>query len=125
MIPYFLVFSIIFFLYIFKDNYITIIFICLMLILFAGLRSNNIDRDYNGYEAYYNSVINNGWQATLVEPSFSLISVTVDFFFGNFKYLFLLYAILGVLLKVRGITLLSNNWLLSVLLYFPNYFQYY
>ena len=122
MIPYFIVFFIIFILYVFKDNNITIFFICLMLILFAGLRSNNVDRDYNGYESYYNSVINNGWQATLVEPSFSLISMTVNFFSGNFRYLFILYAIIGVLLKIRGIILLSNNWILSVLLYFPSYF---
>lgn len=79
----------------------------------AGLRES-VDLDYVGYLSYYNSVEN----GLALEPTFHIISYIVrNILFDNVIFLFLIYAILGVILKMIAIKQLTNLWFLSLLIY--------
>lgn len=90
----------------------------LFLICIAGFRGEGIDRDFKGYIGFFNN-IDNVKGPLLIEPSFIIIAwVIKNFFCANILILFLVYAALGVGIKLYGIKDLSSFWLLSLLIYF-------
>lgn len=95
-------------------------FICLGLILIfiAGFRGEGVDRDYSNYVEMFHQQ-----DFITVEPSFVAISIFIDTVFGdNPLFLFLIFAILGVSLKLIAIKRLTSLWFLSLLIYFSNFF---
>jgi hypothetical protein len=102
-----------------QNKNILFIFSCLLLFLIAAFRGN-IDKDYDGYVRVFN-------QPSLLtyiryEPTFLLITFLVKHIFNNVQFLFIIYALLGVSLNYYAIKKLSDFWLLSVLIYFSNFF---
>lgn len=90
---------------------------CVFLILLAGLRPAEIDRDYISYVRMFKNdlFVDN----ILIEPSFKLIAYTLKMFSINAPvFLFLVYAILGVITKFVAIRQLSAYWFLSVLVFY-------
>jgi hypothetical protein len=90
------------------------------LTIIAGFRSMNVDRDYGTYVGY----IKNIDQISLVqlEPTFFLITKIAYLTIYPATTLFLIYAILGVGLKFKAISELTEFWFLSVIIYFSYYF---
>ncbi|WGQ07516.1 EpsG family protein [Pedobacter gandavensis] len=90
----------------------------LLFILIAGLREVGSDPDSIGYRNYYESDL----ILLLAEPTFAFISYIVRNIFGNFQFVLIIYAIIGVLIKYRAIVKLTDLWFLSLVIYFGNYF---
>lgn len=89
----------------------------LALILIAAFR-DGADVDYRGYVDYYNNI-----EQETIEPTFHLICYLVKiFFFDNVVFLFLIYALLGVSLKLIAIKQLTRLSLLSVAMYISFYY---
>lgn len=88
--------------------------------MFIGVivcRNENIVRDYGLYLQYYNDA-----DDTLpVEYSFIIISDVIRCIFNDPFFLFLVYAVLGVLLKFLAIKNLSELYFLSLVIYIGNY----
>lgn len=87
------------------------------LILMAGLREGNVDRDYRVYKLY--------WQMREldVEVSFNMLKS----FFKNYLHfpfisIIITYAVMGVTTKLIGIKKTSSFFYLSLLVYFSHYF---
>lgn len=91
-----------------------------LLLFFIAAFRGSIDRDYQGYVTLFNEA------ATLnsirIEPTFLVISFIVKLLFNNVLFLFIIYALLGVCLKFYAIKKLSDFCLLSVLIYFSNFY---
>lgn len=122
MLFYFLIFLLISLFSLYKNGQTkNIFFICSGLLLFfiAAFRGS-IDNDYLGYVALYNKA---SMLTTIrIEPTFLIISFIVKQLFNNVLFLFIIYALLGVCLKFYAIKKLTDFWLLSVLIYFSNFF---
>lgn len=117
---YLLIFSIIcFFCFVnFKQKEIILLALVVLLILIAGFRGN-IDRDYLLYINMYETCLDGVYTG---EISFYILSLLVYQLFENPFYLFFIYAILGVSLKILSIKKLSEFWFCSILVYFSLYF---
>ncbi|WP_264566688.1 EpsG family protein [Flavobacterium sp. N3904] len=88
------------------------------LVLIAGFRNDDVDRDYKNYLlAYYSN-----YETTRFEPTLTIIVTFVKYTFNNPIFLFVIYAIIGVSLKFVAIKQLSKLYLLSALLYVSNFF---
>lgn len=96
------------------EKYI-IFFSGLIMFLFAGFQEDSLD--YEGYELLFEN-----YERTTVEPAFKFISFVVSAFTNDIRYLFLIFAFLGVTLKLKGITTLSNFVLLSLVVYVSNFY---
>jgi hypothetical protein len=92
----------------------------IFLFLFAAFRKAGIDKDYLGYLEYYNDILHHSFSR--VEPFFIIITHLVDKLFHNHLFLFIIYALLGVFLKIYAINKLTTFRLLSVLIYFSSFF---
>lgn len=90
----------------------------LILVLIAGFREVGLDPDSKGYLNYYESYD----IFLLAEPTFAFISYFVRNTFNNFQFVLIIYAILGVLLKYKAITKLTDLKYLSLILYFGTYY---
>ena len=102
-----------------KQNRSNVILFGIILILIATFR-DGADRDYYNYVAYYDSIQIGD---IFIEPTFWLISLLVRvILFDNVIFLFLIYAILGVGLKMMAIKELTNLWLLSIAIYISFYY---
>ncbi|WP_459189881.1 EpsG family protein [Parabacteroides sp. APC149_11_2_Y6] len=99
------------------NRYIYVLF-ALILILFAGLRIGDAFPDYITYVDYYYRIVTG--DIVFVEYSFFLIAHAVNFLTGNVIYLFLIYAIIGVSIKLYAIKQLSHLVFLSIVLYIAN-----
>jgi hypothetical protein len=89
----------------------------ILLMVIAAFRGDG-DSDYSGYIEMFNRQ-----DFFVVEPTFTLISYIVRTFLGgNVIYLFIIYAILGVTIKLFAIKQLSELWFLSVVIYVSNFF---
>lgn len=101
-------------------------FITLVLILFAGFRDVGFDRDSLIYALSIQSIdfsSFSGLNFNDKEPSFYLIAYAAHWLFGDaIRGTFLIYAILGVTLKIIGIYRLSRIPLLSVFFYVCSYY---
>lgn len=96
------------------------LFIGLAMFLVAALRSEQVDLDYQGYIEYYNDVLDAGF--VNVEPTFILLSHFVRNIADNALLLFVVYAALGISLKLLGIAKLSRFPLASLMVYFSGFF---
>lgn len=88
-----------------------------LLILIAGFRSENSCRDYNEYRRYYEGIKAVG-NIYFIEPTFVLITLITP----RIEWLMLIYASLGVTIKLSGIKRLTEFYFLSLLLYFSSSF---
>ena len=88
----------------------------ILLVLTAGLREYSYDYDIYLYLFRYTSEID-------VEPSFRMISYFIkNILDGTSMYLFFIFALIGVFVKLKGIANLSSQFLLCLAIYFSNYF---
>lgn len=88
-----------------------------VLFLFAGLRDGDYVPDYKIYEWVYND------DMFVFEPTFTVISVIVRWFFGGgIIWLFLIYAALGVWIKLVAIRKLTPFVFLSLLVYVSDFY---
>lgn len=99
------------------------LFICywgigFFLILIAALRNGNVVHDYDEYISIYNNIED----YNTIEYSFKLIRYVVKAWFNQPLGLFIIYAILGVSLKLKAIYQLSSFYFLSVIIYISNFF---
>jgi EpsG family len=92
----------------------------LMLFLFAAVRGSEIDRDYLAYLNLYVDVVQYNFQN--IEPSFIVVSRFVNFWFGNVLWLFIIYAALGILIKLFAISKIANFKILTLILYYCNFY---
>ena len=115
-----------------KSKYYILFLGGIILILFAGLRGPGVDKDYLDYLKYYKKLptieflLTNASSFFLViktEPTYILIcSFIKTYFFNGFPVVIFFYAILGVILKLKAITKLTDLVLLSMLIYFSRLF---
>lgn len=108
-----------------KENYsssdkIKYWLIGIILILIAGLRPEDATKDYQNYLNAYNVI--NGFSDTRFEPSFKLIVFFVKEIFSNPTFLFLIFAVLGVSLKLLALKELTKFCFLSLLIYVCYYY---
>ena len=105
-----------------KEQFIDyFIFLAIILCCFAFMRSDTVDKDHEVYEWLYSSY--DDLSALLTEPTFIFICYVVKRFLGdNIFYLFLIYAVLGVGVKMIAIKKLSEFYLLSALIYLSTFF---
>lgn len=100
------------------DKYVLFLFLGLVLILTAGFRKEAAVRDYVNYVTYFHEQ-----DFLLVEPAFVLLSNVIHLLIGPYPiYLFVLFATLGVSLKLIAIKQLSELWFLSIVIYVSNFF---
>jgi hypothetical protein len=122
MLIYFLIFLLIALLSLYRNDRTEKIFyvgVSLLLFLMAGFRGN-IDIDYQGYVTLFNKASN--LTSIRIEPTFLIISYIAKHLFNNVLFLFLIYALIGVSLNFYAIKKLTDFCLLSVLVYFSNFY---
>jgi hypothetical protein len=92
-------------------------FLCVLIPL-AGFRGAQVDRDYMNYVKIFEN-----YKTYEVEPTFYFIAKIIkEYLGGNVLILFLVYAIIGVSLKLYAIRKLTRLWMLSLLVYLSYYF---
>lgn len=111
-----------------RTNFILIL-IAIFLSLFAGLRGEEVSRDYIPYLGSFKSVLNGDTSAgilPLFEPGFVYIVLFCYKFFENNASIavMLIFAIFSTSMKIYGIKKLSINPFLVVLLYFCNFYLF-
>lgn len=85
------------------------------LFIIAAIRAETVDRDYRGYLDYYSDILYYGFRN--VEPSFIAIAQIVNEVFANPVWLFVVYAALGIFIKLRAINRLTEHQLASLIMY--------
>jgi hypothetical protein len=98
-----------------REKYILFVFFVIMFMM-AGFRDSEKFIDYDTYVLYYTV------KAKYVEPSFQFISLFVHKYFNNVIALFVIYAILGVGIKIIAIRQLSGFAFFSLLIYMSYFF---
>lgn len=93
-------------------------FLAFLLIIIAGF-CGSISKDHDSYINGYNLITSGKLSNPL---SFFIIAEVVNKIFHNSIFLFLLYAVLGVSLKIIAIKRLTEFWFFSILIYFSYYF---
>lgn len=122
------------------DNYkltrnskkIIVFAITAILILFAGLRAPDIDRDYKNYQHFYSIIPEiqylildpeTYFRTVSIEPTFMLFaSITKLFIYNGLPFLIFTYALISISLKTESILKISDHPLLTLLLYFSTIF---
>lgn len=95
-------------------------FFTFILFSICAFRPSGIDRDYETYVSAFNG---DNISNAIFEPSFIFISYIVTTFFkSNTIYLFIIYALLGVVIKSFAIKKIANFYVISLLLYFSYFF---
>ena len=98
------------------------VFLGLFLILIAGLRDGENMPDYSMYNDLYNQIVNENY-SYLIEITFIVIvRLSNQLIEGNSIFFFVIYAILGVSLKLFTIKKLSNFCFYSLVIYISNYY---
>lgn len=112
-----------------RSKIVFLIVSAIILCCTAAFRSKGVDSDYGGYVMLYdntmpiNYYIDNSEDLVRQDPAFTIISSIVKYSLNDkVILLFVFFATMGVFLKVLAIKRLSSFWLLSVLIYFSNYF---
>ncbi len=94
--------------------------LCIILILFCGLRPIGVDPDSEAYEEVF---LGKGNSANmLIEHSFQLISQFIRNFTDDIHVLFLFYATLGIGLKFYALRKLTPLYFLPMVIYLGNYY---
>ena len=95
--------------------------ISIVLFIICAFRNSGVDRDYEVYVSAFNG---DNISTTIFEPSFIFITAIIkNYLNSNVKFLFVFYAILGLLLKAYAIKRISKFEILSLLLYVSYYFS--
>lgn len=103
-----------------SSNFIFIV-LGLLLIITAGFRNGEHMPDYATYQGMYYQVINSNYYFT--EVSFVIIAKIANILSSNNPLiLFVIYAFLGVLLKMISIKKLSEFFFCSLIIYISNYY---
>jgi len=112
----------------FKSNGL-LIFLVVSLALFAGLRGQNVSRDYLPYQYAFDTIHNfigddPSTNFSAYEPGFIIIVLLIKFFFiQNYGVaIMLFFAFASVAIKIFVIDRFSINPYLVILLYFSHYF---
>ncbi len=104
-----------------KNKNIFLILSCVILIVIVGFRPIGIDKDSQNYA----NIINSNKDVNFIdkEPGFYLIKyINYIFFNGNVRTFFLMFAIMGVSLKIFAIEKYSLTTTLSVFAYISLYY---
>ena len=91
-------------------NILWISIIGVFLVLIAGLRSSEVSKDAMGYISILYNLEH--IQTITIEPSFSLIAFIVNY---NETYLFLVYAIFAIVIKLIAIKRINNRIMYTVI----------
>lgn len=102
----------------YKVNIFIYLFVGFLLMLAASFREGWAD--YETYIDYYNGIV--AGQEIIVEISYVWISKLVYILYDDIILLFIIYAVLGVSLKLVAISKLSEFWFLSLIFYISYYF---
>lgn len=107
--------------YIKRYRFFLYILMGFVMVLIAGLREIGLDPDSENYEYsfqhYYQS-----FEMGMVEPSFTLISAVLNVFTDNVHLLFLVYALLGVTIKLYAFKKNLQCIFVPLMLYISFYF---
>lgn len=107
--------------YIKRYRFFLYILMGFVMVLIAGLREIGLDPDSENYEYsfhhYYQST-----EMGMVEPSFTLISAVLNVFTDNVHLLFLVYAFLGVTIKLYAFKKNLQCIFVPMMLYISFYF---
>lgn len=105
------------------EKYTTTLYLALgvILILYAGLRPIGFDNDSDMYEYFYLNN-NDNRLILLVEPSFMWLSRFFNSFTDDLHPLLMLYAIVGITLKMMAFRKLSDLLFLPLLIYIGKYY---
>lgn len=95
---------------------------CLLLIIMAGTREIGIDPDSKNYEILFFNPYSDSIQDS-VEFSYVFIAQTLNSITSDVHSLFIVYALLGVLLKFIAFRHYSDSWLLMVFMYISFYYE--
>jgi hypothetical protein len=87
-----------------------------LLFFLCAFRDGSVLPDYDNYILYYDT------KTKWVEYSFILIANFVRFYLHNVLFLFIIYAIIGITLKLYVLKELSEFLFFSVLVYIGNYY---
>jgi len=86
----------------------------------AAIRGEAVDNDYQGYlELYSAAVLGAFWN---IEPSFLLLTSAVQKLFDNPLWLFVIYAALGISIKMVAFEKLSQHKMTTLVVYFSGFF---
>lgn len=96
------------------------VLLAIVLIAFATFRDGDKVRDYSNYIYLYNLAQDGALFD--VEYSFEVISLFVNFVFGNVVFLFFIYAFIGVSIKLFAIKELTEFWFMSLMIYICNFY---
>lgn len=99
--------------HIYSKNFIGLVYIALALIV--GLRGEGVDHDYT---TYLTSITQN---ATIGEPTYILISYIISSLDLPYILLFILYALLGIGIKLYVIEKYSKLQIIAILIYLCNF----
>jgi hypothetical protein len=100
-----------------KKNRLFFVLIGIALFLVAAFRDGDAVRDYANYVDWYNN------KRGGVEISFfAIVWIVRHIFFDNVLFLFIIYALLGVCLKLKAIQELTALSFLSLLMYISNFY---
>ncbi len=114
-----------------KGRYENILFVVsgVLLIALAALRGNGVDRDYNAYVVWIESVqpvtyyFSHPAELFQKDPAFVAIASLVNTFFkGGTILVFAIMAALGVSLKLAAVKRISPYILICVIAYYSNYY---
>jgi hypothetical protein len=105
-----------------RHNGTIYIVLTVILVLLAGLREVGGDRDSENYEYYFSHCDDPTISSFAVEYSYLFLSRICRFIFNDVHSIFLLYAFVGVSLKMVAIHKLSRYWFLPVAMYLANYY---
>lgn len=90
-----------------------------LLVLTSAFRGDSVDNDYKAYLFMYNQIVDG--ITIMTEPTFVWI-VHLTAILGNPILLFVIYAIIGVSLKLIAIRTLTELWYLSLVVYISNFY---
>lgn len=91
------------------------VFLSIILFIYVAFRPIGIDRDSKSYVALFYSNID-------IEVTFKSIKFIINRFLrGEVQYIFVIYALIGVSLKLKILRALSPLFILSILVYLSNF----
>lgn len=120
MLFYFSIFSFLSVLCFQRKSTYRVVYYCFagfLLVLVAGLRPEEICRDYSEYRRYYEGIKTIG-NVFLVEPTFVLITLITT----RIEWLMLIYASLSMTITLLATKRLTEFYFLSLLIFFSSYF---
>jgi hypothetical protein len=105
-----------------QKSKILYVFFGIFLCIIAGFRNGENMPDYETYKGFYDAIVS-GYFSYFIEISFIYIAKLSNLIINeNSIVLFVIYAILGVSLKLYSIWNLSDLYFYSLIIYISNYF---